>query len=431
MINPFDQIVVRQAESDAEIDAFYQVSILAFSGGPALEAAVRQERSNHESDRDFDPRQRRVAIRDGSVVGGYYLFDRWLRIGSSYLSTGCIGGVATHPDHQRQGVGLALMGDAIAESDERQHAMLLLSGIPNYYHRFGYADVLDITDQVIDRTAVPAEAPDGFTVRPATAADGPILLAIRERHYHHYTGCFTRTLDQQQARLKQSLDRDNPPIIAFDADGNPRGYLILRRGDSRTRAVEVATDTWPAAAALLRHHSEVVASQGDSASEITWPLPPDSPTVYQLADNLRVANPSFGFSPRGWSVRSQTYQHPSAGWQGRSVSVRRTAESLRPVWHSRLARASLSWAGVFVLGVGGEAVAIEIGDETVEVLEAFPADAPVVTITPERFIQLVWGFRLVSYVASQPGSVIPREIIPVLEALFPTSHAWILASDGF
>ena len=87
-------------------------------------------------------------------------------------------GVGTGPDYRLQGVATALMNDAIAEADVREHALLLLSGIPNFYHRFGYIDVVELTEQVIERTAVPVEAPEDVAIRRATTADVAALLAI-------------------------------------------------------------------------------------------------------------------------------------------------------------------------------------------------------------------------------------------------------------
>ena len=175
-----------------------------------------------------------------------------------------------------------------------------------------------------------------------------------------------------------------------------------------------------------------VNANGDTKSDLTWSLPPDSPTLYHLCDNLGVADTSnWQDANRGWSVRTETYHHPRAGWMARPLSLRRILESLRPVWHARLARARPGWAGAFVLSVGGESCSVRIGDGDVEVLENLPADAPSVTLAPEPFVQLIFGFRPVTYAASQPGSAIAPELGPVLEALFPTGHAWIPGSDGF
>jgi hypothetical protein len=317
-------------------------------------------------------------------------------------------------------------------AEEREHSLLLLDGIPSFYHRFGYADVIDYAEHEIDRTSVPRVAPPDIAVRPATAADASALLAVFERHFSSYTGCFTRTIEQQDFRLRRALERGNPPVLAFDGDGNARGYLILSRGEGHLRAREVAADTWPVAAALLHHHAAGVTAQGDTTSDLTWSLPPDSPTLYHLCDNLGVADTSTWGNPnRGWAVRSQSYHHPSSGWMARTLALRRILESLRPVWHARLARAMPGWVGVFVLTVAGESCAVKIGDGEVEILEDLPADAPSATLAPQSFVQLIFGFRPVTYAASQPGSAIAPELGPVLETLFPTGHAWIPGSDGF
>jgi hypothetical protein len=43
------------------------------------------------------------------------------------------------------------MRDGIALACERQQALLVLRGIPDFYGLFGYADVMDVTEHAVER----------------------------------------------------------------------------------------------------------------------------------------------------------------------------------------------------------------------------------------------------------------------------------------
>lgn len=209
-----DTIIVRPLATGEEIDTYCYLATETFStpgGDVATEA--RHWRCGVEAAPEFAPRQWRGAFIGERFAGGYLIYERELRAGAARLRTVCIGGVVTHPDHRMRGVGAALMRDAIAFAEQYDHTLLLLDGIPNFYHRWGYADVFDLTEHVIDRaaiSAIPATAASGCTTRPATLEDAPALLALYERHYAHYTGSFVRTLEHQRLRLARALDSGDP-----------------------------------------------------------------------------------------------------------------------------------------------------------------------------------------------------------------------------
>jgi putative acetyltransferase len=46
--------------------------------------------------------------------------------------------LAVHPDHQRQGVGAALVTAALHEADRRGEPLVVLEGSPRYYGRLGF-----------------------------------------------------------------------------------------------------------------------------------------------------------------------------------------------------------------------------------------------------------------------------------------------------
>lgn len=425
---PTDELTIRPVETEDEIATFYRLAAQAFGAPDNVEEEARTWRREDEQVPGFLPRQRRGVFLGGAYAGGCAINERVMRAAAGRLPTACVGMVVTHPDYRMRGIGTAILRDAAAFAEANGQALLLLDGIPNFYHRFGYADVWDLTEQVIEPTAVPAEAPAGYTTRPATLEDAPAMLALYERHYGPYTGSFVRSVAYQANQIRTGLNLNNPRRLAVDASGSVRGYLGIPRMGNRARAFEVAADDWPAAAALLRHHATLV----EPGTELIWSLPLDSPTYYTLADNLSIADTSGWSNPqRGWSVRSETYAHTRAAWMARIVSLRRVAEGLLPAWQERLEWSGAAPMGTFILRSGGEFCAVEVAADGARLLDSAPADAPVASLPPERLVQLIFGYRPATYVASLPDTDVPDALVPVLDALFPTGRTWIPGSDGF
>lgn len=75
-----------------------------------------------------------VAVREGVVVG--HVACSRARIGlGPVLGLGPLG---VQPDHQRQGVGTALMHAVLAAADALDEQAVCLLGDPRYYRRFGF-----------------------------------------------------------------------------------------------------------------------------------------------------------------------------------------------------------------------------------------------------------------------------------------------------
>jgi predicted N-acetyltransferase YhbS len=432
-------IVVRPFETAAERNAYYLVASRAFNielpEGEYENAAARR-RQRAESLPGYDPNNLRGAFRGSTFLGGYRIQERWLQVGTARLLTCCIGSVATHPDYRMQGVASALMQDAIAYAQSRGHALLLLDGIAHFYHRFGYTDVFDLTDHTINRALVLAQPPSSVRVRLATLDDAPALLELYQRHYGPYTGSFARTLAQQQYLQDAWLTLGFSMLLALGPDGQPCGYLLVYGEPDQSYALEAAADSWPAALALLQSQAHLLDALPEPEAELYWRLPPDAPTFYLLADHLDVQDTSaWESAARGWSVRSQTYQHPDAGWMARVASLPALAQAMLPEWQGRWRRSAARWTSALTLVIDSEAstevCALEVDSDGIRLLSEPPAHAQPVILSQQVLTRLVFGYRPISWAASQPNQSIPAELLPVLDTLFPPGHACIAGSDDF
>jgi predicted N-acetyltransferase YhbS len=46
--------------------------------------------------------------------------------------------VSVHPEHQRQGVGRAMIAEALEKAKKLNHSSVLVVGSPEYYRKFGF-----------------------------------------------------------------------------------------------------------------------------------------------------------------------------------------------------------------------------------------------------------------------------------------------------
>lgn len=77
--------------------------------------------------------------RDGAVVG--HVVATRGHVGTAPVLG--LGPLGVHPDHQRRGVGTALMHAVLGAADARNEPLVALLGDPAYYRRFGFRLSLD------------------------------------------------------------------------------------------------------------------------------------------------------------------------------------------------------------------------------------------------------------------------------------------------
>jgi hypothetical protein len=363
------------------------------------------------------------------MVGGCVVHERVLLMPPAQLRTACIALVATHADFRGRGVARAVMEHVIETAHAARHDLLLLGGIPNFYDQFGFVDIFDATEHLIDRRQILWQPPSPCSVRTATPEDAVTLLELYERHYQRYTGSFTRSLARQAHQLR-FRSPENPAFLALTPEGWPCGYLLC--GDDGARGTEVAADSWPAALALLQTQAQLLEARPDPPAELVWAIPPASPTLYHLLDNLPFSyTPPLPPYPHWYVVRSQQRHLPFAGSMARPAHLPKLVRNLLPRWRMLRQRYSGGWAGVLHVVIGDEEFLLEITPDDIELVDR-PAGKPLtVRLDTATFTQLLFGFRPVVWAAQRPAQHIPHEAMPLLEILFPIGHTWFAASDAF
>lgn len=411
--------VIRSLASAPEIEAYYRLNAQVFRPNQDTALIATRRRRFITEAPDFQPEQLRGAFLGDTYLGGYRIPAFTMHIGPARLRIAGIGAVVTHPAYRHQGIATALMRDAITYATQRQDALLLLHGIPNFYAQFGYVNVLDSTVHAIAVEEIQAHAPSPYNVRPPTLDDAPALLTLHQRHYASYPGFFERTQEWQEHLLRHRLVfAEEPPVMVLAPDDEPRGYLLPIQG--RTPAyhvLEVAADDWPAALALLQYHVRLVEQTREPPKEVFWTLPPDSSALYLLADNL--------------TVRSETDRILDVGWMARPAHLPTLLHALVPLWQERVQRYTVAWSGILALEVDDATCCLDVRSDSLRVIEAPSAPVETMRLTSRVFLQLLFGYRPLTWAVHQPEQRIPSPLLPLLAVLFPQEPAWIAGSDSY
>lgn len=420
-------LIVRPLATPAEYHLQLSLADREFSSEPSPEGVERWQRFLTGLP-DFRPEQLRGAFIGDQQVGGYMLYEREMRMGNARISTGCIGIVVAHPQYRKQGVATALMQDAIQFARERHHALLLLDGIPKFYYRYGYTDMLDLSTVEIDRAAILAQPTSAYTVRSVTVDDAAAILGLYERQYGQYTGCFTRTLERQAYRLRTRTASD---VVAVAPDGTIQGYIS---GFEGTIAHEVAADNWEALLALMQYHAYLFKENETPSATLRYRLPPHDRLVQWMLDHLEVPDTSHWRHPaEEWVVRTESYHHRHAGWMGRIVDLPNLLAASLPELQRRWQRGLAQWNGRVALSIGGELCVLHIDGRQVTLGDPLHVASGVeaILLTPQIFTQLVFGYRSVAQAIEDSGQEVSEELLSVLSILFPTGHTWLASSDWF
>ena len=419
MITSSPDFVIRSLTTALEIEAFYRLNAQVFRPNhDTVVIATRRRRFITEAP-DFHPEQLRGAFLGTTYLGGYRIPALTLHMGPARLGICGIGAVVTRPAYRHQGIAGALMRDAITYATQRQQALLLLDGIPNFYSQFGYVNVLDPVNHAIAFEEIHAHSPSPYKVRPATLDDVPALLTLHRRHYGSYPGSFDRTQEWQEHLWRHHfIFAEEPPVMVLTPDDEPCGYLLPFQG--RTPAyhvLEVATDDWPATLALLQYHAHLVEKMPDPPKEVLWPLPPNSSTLYLLADNV--------------AVRSETQRILNAGWMACPAHLPTLLHALIPLWQERMQRHTVAWSGILALEVDNSTCYLEVRSGTLRMRESPCAPVDTVRLTSRVFLQLLFGYRPLMWALHQPAQRIPSPLLPLLAILFPQEPAWIAGSNTY
>jgi hypothetical protein len=113
----------------------------------------------------------------------------------------------------------------------------------------------------------------------------------------------------------------------------------------------------------------------------------------------------------------------------RIVHLPALMSAILPELQARWKRSLARWTGEVVFTVGEEAFGLRIYETEVQLVDVPSATSSHVTLSPQHFAQLIFGYRPLSYFVHTRS--LAGELGTVLAILFPPGHTWIPGTDWF
>lgn len=184
----------------------------------------------------------RVLYKDGVEISALGVIDYTTRLGGAQVRTGGIGNVRTPEEHRKKGYMRILMEDTIEYMIEQGYDISLLLGIPDFYHKFGYAVSLAKEKYVLDYEFIHGIEVDrsGYTIRDIEIEDFENVLAIYNRNNHDRPGSLVRTREFFWGFARGSeLFTKVKHFLIEDKQGEIVAYVVYDDNDTDLHIVEV------------------------------------------------------------------------------------------------------------------------------------------------------------------------------------------------
>ena len=357
---------------------------------------------------------------DEEMVSQLGLREYQMRFGSAHLKLGGIDGVGTREEYRNKGYSRHVMEHTIAFMNENEYDVSMLFGIPNFYHKFGYATVIPETYVEFDTKDVPA-AVSTYQVRRFQTEDAPKVVELYSANNAERTGTPLRTEIGWKAFTKRGGIVPDPYVVLNEAD-EVIGYFVCDGDNTKKDMIErnctlfdigfQDRTIFETIVHFLTHGVEYT-----SAERIRCAVPADHP---------------FAIFCRRYGCRTNTYTPKNHMGMMRIINQSSTLEKITGELGKRLQRdADLSqWRGKIPIStdLGQDCLEIDQGSvaHTNNQENDFHFEIP-----QDKLIQLMMGRRSIEDLAIEPDVSVAEEIIPVLGTLFPLSHSHVWWSDRF
>jgi hypothetical protein len=108
-------------------------------------------------------------------------------------------------------------------------------------------------------------------------------------------------------------------------------------------------------------------------------------------------------------------------------------QSLLPLWQEswRQRPCTLNWSVTLLLSIDDYTCLLEIEPANLRFVDKASSFPQRVILNQRLFTQLIFGFRPITWIITQPGQKIPAELVSLLNVLFPCKQTWVAGSDFF
>ncbi len=357
----------------------------------------------------FQREHTRVALMGTEVVGAHRINTDTIRIGEARLRMGGFGWVATSERHRRKGIASAMLQDSLHYMADHGYHVSMLFGIPDFYHKFGYATALAeyVTSvDVLEATAIPHQE---YRIRDGKPGD---IRSIQKMHDAH-DGAVACSIIRSGAHITNLWERWKRLRVLTDVKGKMLAYFLPREHDRNLTIDEVGVQDWRACGAVLHACAGLAAEK--CIPRVRFAAPPPHPFIRYLLQYRSV---------------HETHIERNAGGMLAFVDLYETLESLIPEWENLLTRyAARETRAELTLIVDRKPCRIRANRGAIDVAAVTGMNK--VSVSSAEMIHLVTGYRHADDIYEARRRMVKPEARELFRVLFPKRTSYVWTMDRF
>lgn len=224
----------------------------------------------------IEPAVRYAAYVDYQFAAQATVLELQTYIGGKAFAMGGLAGVATWPEHRRQGLVAKLLIQSLQEMKEKGQVISFLHPFAfDFYRKFGWETYTEYKAYTIKSELLPARiAYEGHIER--FSGNYSLLSDIYKEYASRYNGSLVRT----EIWWKCRISKRKPGQIAlyYNKSGDTRGYVIYEVKNKRLSVHELIYLNEETRAALW----SFIAQHDSMIDDVTITVPSDDQLPYQL-----------------------------------------------------------------------------------------------------------------------------------------------------
>lgn len=366
----------------------------------------------------------RLAVQGDDIVGGLRILTTTIRIGKARLKMGGLGWVSTPPHHRNKGICKALVLDSIDYMKRNGYHVSMLFGIPDLYHRYGYAVTMPAYSVSMDVAEISAagmneQATSPYRTRGFQVSDLPAILRVHQANDGDSACSFVRTL----AYLKnQALTgaRTTPfwadwtkAILAVDRRDNLVAYVVPQIAPDQLHIKELGVTTPVSYDVVLKLSTQL--ARDAHLSRIRFHVPPS----HRFARYLERYN----------SIHETRYFRQREGMM-RFCNLESTIKYMLPEWATRLRESALRGRRANVtLSVDRVPYLISWNGDAIRISRVPGKDR--LSVTNEELMQVMCGYGHIEDLIGRRKTDLSASSRALLATIFPGRTPFVWPMDHF
>lgn len=171
-----------------------------------------------------------VFLDDGALAAKLTILPLETYLGGEKIAMGGIAGVATWPEHRREGHVSRLLTHALSVMKERGQSLSFLHPFQfEFYRRFGWETYTEYKQYELNTVQLPRFPPEGGRVEREPGRK--LLAALYEDYARRFNGSLARSDEWWDWNILALKNKGGTSAVYRSGDGTPKGYMLYKVRD--------------------------------------------------------------------------------------------------------------------------------------------------------------------------------------------------------